>query len=67
MSFADLPPEQGIAEMSFPTRVVVGAGALSRLPAHVAKQKMARPLVVTDQGVVKAGLASLVYKVLTAA
>ena len=49
MSF-DIPDEPRITEMSWPTRVVFGAGALKRLPAQVERLKMKRPLVVTDQG-----------------
>ena len=53
-----MPSEPRITEMSWPTKIVFGAGALQRLPAQVARLKMKRPLVVTDAGVVKAGLAA---------
>ncbi|MFN7132853.1 MAG: iron-containing alcohol dehydrogenase [Myxococcales bacterium] len=46
-----------IAEMSFPTRIVLGAGAVSRLGDWCRRLGMQKPLVVTDQGVVRAGLA----------
>jgi len=62
----DMPVDR-ITEMSFPTKVVFGAGALGRLPAQVERLKMKRPLLVTDQGVVKAGLAQRVHDVLKAA
>jgi alcohol dehydrogenase class IV len=45
-----------ITEMSYPTRIVFGAGALARLPDELARLGVRRPLLVTDQGVVRAGL-----------
>jgi 4-hydroxybutyrate dehydrogenase len=60
----DFTQEPRITEMSFPTKVVFGPGALQRVPAQVARLKMKRPLVVTDAGVVKAGLAERLYDVL---
>ncbi|PTL78383.1 iron-containing alcohol dehydrogenase [Vitiosangium sp. GDMCC 1.1324] len=63
----DMPGEPRITEMSWPTKIVLGAGALNRLPAQVARLNMKRPLVVTDAGVVKAGLAQRLYVVLKAA
>jgi 4-hydroxybutyrate dehydrogenase len=51
----DIPTDR-ITEMGYPTRVSFGVGALSRLPAHVERLKMKKPLLVTDQGVLKAGL-----------
>jgi 4-hydroxybutyrate dehydrogenase len=65
--FFDLPAEPKITEMSWPTRIVLGPGALARLPAQVARLGMRRPLVVTDRGVVKAGLAARVYELLAGA
>lgn len=62
----DLPVDR-ITEMSFPTKVVFGVGALSRLPAQVQRLKMKRPLVVTDQGVAKAGLLDKATTVLRSA
>ncbi|HET7753980.1 MAG TPA: iron-containing alcohol dehydrogenase, partial [Anaeromyxobacteraceae bacterium] len=67
MAFFDLPADVRITELSWPTRVVLGPGALARLPEHVARLGMANPLVVTDQGVVKAGLARRVRDVLAGA
>ena len=64
MRHFDMPNERRITEMSFPTRVVFGAGAIERLPAQVHRLGMKRPLVVTDQGVVKAGLALRIFVVL---
>jgi 4-hydroxybutyrate dehydrogenase len=60
----DVPGEPVVIEMSYPTRVVLGAGALQRVAAHVQRLGMQRPLVVTDAGVVKAGLAPRLYAAL---
>ena len=59
--------EPRITEMAWPTKIVFGVGALQRLPAQVARLGMKKPLVVTDAGVVKAGLAQRVYDVLRGA
>jgi alcohol dehydrogenase class IV len=64
MTFFDLPADLRVTEMSWPTRVVLGPGALARLPQHVRRLGIAKPLVVTDAGVVKAGLARRLYDVL---
>ncbi|MFY0570420.1 iron-containing alcohol dehydrogenase [Archangium lansingense] len=63
----DMPSEPRITELSWPTKIVLGAGALQRLPAQVARLNMKRPLVVTDAGVVKVGLAQRLYDVLKGA
>src|SRR5687767_5051360 len=63
----DMPSEPKITEMSYPTKVVFGPGALQRLPAQIERLKLKRPLVVTDAGVVKAGLLSRVVEVLKGA
>ena len=63
----DLPAEIPVVELSWPTRVVLGPGALARLPAHLGRLGVRRPLVVTDAGVVRAGLAARLYAVLEAA
>jgi alcohol dehydrogenase class IV len=52
-----LLPELQIAEMSYPTKVVFGVGALARLGAQAERLNIRRPLLVTDAGVVKAGIA----------
>jgi 4-hydroxybutyrate dehydrogenase len=65
--FFDLPSPLAITTMAWPTRIVLGPGALARLPAEVDRLRMRRPLVVTDRGVVKAGLAGRVYAVLEGA
>ncbi|XXF76478.1 iron-containing alcohol dehydrogenase [Myxococcaceae bacterium GXIMD 01537] len=67
MQLFDMPTEPRVTELSWPTKVVLGAGAVLRLPAQVARLKLRRPLVVTDAGVVKAGVAQRVYDVLNEA
>ena len=52
--------EHTISVFSFPTRIVFGAGALERLGAELERLGMKRPLLVTDRGVVKSGLAERV-------
>ncbi len=63
----DLPEDLPIVELSWPTRIVLGPGALARLPAHLAALGVRRPLVVADPGIVKAGLAGRVHLLLEAA
>ncbi len=46
-----------------PVRIICGRRALEQLPAELAALKVARPLVVTDRGVVSAGLFSKVIDV----
>lgn len=53
--------------MSFPTRVVFGAGSLAQLPAELARIGATRPLLVVDRGVVGAGLLRRMTDVLDAA
>jgi 4-hydroxybutyrate dehydrogenase len=64
MKAFDFTQEPRIVEMSFPTKVVFGPGAVSRTPAQVERLKMKHPLVVTDAGVVKVGLAEKLFDVL---
>ena len=63
----DLPEDLPVVELSWPTRVVLGPGALGRLPAHLAALGVRRPLLVTDAGVVKAGIATRVHAFIEAA
>ena len=56
-----------IVTWSFPTTVVFGNGSISTLAAHVQRIGAKRALVVCDPGVVKAGIAEKVRKVLEAA
>jgi alcohol dehydrogenase class IV len=63
-AFFDLPASPGVTVMAWPTRIVLGPGALGRLGEEAARLGMRRPLVVTDHGVVAAGLAERVYAAL---
>lgn len=64
MRLVDLFKDDRIVEMSYPTRVVFGTGALQRLPAQVERLQMRKPLVVADKGIVKSGLLSRLLDVL---
>jgi 4-hydroxybutyrate dehydrogenase len=66
-AFFDLPAAPGVTVMAWPTRIVLGPGALARLGAEAERLGMRRPLVVTDGGVVRAGIAERVYAALRAA
>ena len=48
----------------FPTRIVYGCGKLAELPAEIRRQEGHRILVITDPGIVKAGIASRVTDLL---
>ena len=56
-----------VAEMSFPTRIIAGPGALSRLPTELSKLSVRRCLVVSDEGLLDAGLVERVTSVLRSA
>lgn len=45
-----------ITRFAFPTRIVFGVGALAELGRLIVEQAIRRPLIVTDRGVVRAGL-----------
>jgi len=53
-----------ISEMSFPTRIVFGAGAVAEVPRQLERLGVKRPLVVTDRGVVSSGIAARLGAVL---
>jgi alcohol dehydrogenase class IV len=53
--------------MAWPTRVLLGAGAVARLGEEVLALGVRRPLLVTDAGVVAAGIAGRVDALLRAA
>jgi 4-hydroxybutyrate dehydrogenase len=42
--------------MSFPTRIVYGKGSIRELPNELKRAGASRPLLVTDKGILKAGL-----------
>src|SRR5687767_1091073 len=48
--------ELPIVEMSFPIRMVVGPGAVQRLPQEMQRLDARRALIVTDRGVADTGL-----------
>ena len=51
---------EAISIFSFPTRIIFGPGCIIRLREEIARLGMSRPLLVTDLGIVKAGLADRV-------
>jgi 4-hydroxybutyrate dehydrogenase len=53
-----------ITEMSFPTRIVFGKGALQEVPNHLARLGVKRPLIVTDKGLADTGLLTRLTTVL---
>jgi 4-hydroxybutyrate dehydrogenase len=54
--------ESTISTFAFPTRIVFGTGALSRLPEEIGRLGLMRPLLVTDRGVVASGLVGRVLE-----
>jgi alcohol dehydrogenase class IV len=64
LAFFDVPTAPSVSVMAWPTRVLLGAGALARLGEEVRALGVKRPLVVTDRGVVAAGIAGQVEAVL---
>ena len=54
-------------EFCCPTKIVCGAHALDKLPDEVADRGMKHPLVMTDAGLVKLGVAAKLTGVLDAA
>lgn len=53
-----------ISNFSFPTRMVFGPGALSQLPNLLKERSTQKVLLITDAGLVKAGLAERVLNTL---
>lgn len=47
-----------------PTQIVHGENALASLPENLKRLGIHRPLLVTDEGIIKAGLADMVLKVI---
>ena len=53
-----------ISAFAMPTRVIHGFGSIDRIPEECARLGIAKPLVVTDQGLVKSGVIKAVTDVL---
>ncbi|MGE3819546.1 MAG: iron-containing alcohol dehydrogenase [Isosphaeraceae bacterium] len=47
---------QNVATLTFPNRILIGDGARGKLQAELARLGVNRPLIVTDPGIVAAGL-----------
>jgi 4-hydroxybutyrate dehydrogenase len=56
-----------LTTMSFPTKMIVGPGALAKLPEEITSLGSVRVLLVSDPGLVKAGIVQRVEAVLDAA
>src|SRR2546423_12491961 len=52
------------AVMSFPTRILYGRGSIRELPGELKRGGAARPLLVTDKGILQAGLLRFVTPLL---
>jgi 4-hydroxybutyrate dehydrogenase len=50
--------------MSFPTRIVHGKGAIQKLPEELSRAGAKKPLLVTDKGIMQAGLLRFVMPLL---
>jgi alcohol dehydrogenase class IV len=50
--------------MSFPTRIIFGRGAIKELPNELKRAGATRPLLVTDKGILQAGLLRFVAPLL---
>lgn len=51
-------------EFVLPTRIVFGEGSIKRLPEEIKKMNHKKPLIVTDKGVIAAGLAKKITDIL---
>ena len=60
----ECPNEPHVVELGWPTRVILGAGALGRVPQALYQLGARRPLLVTDAGVARVGLAHRLADVL---
>ena len=54
-------------EFVLPTRIVYGEGSVSKLPDEIAKMNHRKPLIVTDKGLIAAGIAKKVTDILESA
>lgn len=56
--------EIGNFEFVLPTRIVYGAGCIRQLPDEIRQMKHERPLIVTDKGLIEAGIVKRITDVL---
>ncbi len=63
------PNPNPMAPFSFvlPTEIVYGPGSLSRLPEEMKRLNCTRPVIITDAGIVRAGIADRVQAMITEA
>lgn len=54
----------GNFEFVLPTRIVYGAGCIQQLPDEIRKMKHERPLIVTDKGLIEAGIVKRITDIL---
>lgn len=54
----------GNFEFVLPTRIIYGAGCVQQLPDEIRKMKHERPLLVTDKGLIKAGIVKRITDIL---
>ncbi len=54
----------GNFEFVLPTRIIYGAGCVRQLPDEIRKMKHERPLLVTDKGLIKAGIVKRITDIL---
>lgn len=51
-------------EFVLPTRIIYGAGCIQQLPDEIKKMKHKRPLIVTDKGLIEAGIVKRITDIL---
>lgn len=56
--------EIGNFEFVLPTRIVYGAGCIRQLPDEIRQMKHERPLIVTDKGLIEAGIVKRITDIL---
>ena len=49
-------------QFNFPTTILFGINAIKRLPSVLKERRLQKALLVTDSGIVKAGIADKVLK-----
>ena len=56
--------DQSTFEFVLPTRIVFGSGIIRTLPEEIRGMNHVKPLIITDKGLVKAGIAGKITAVL---